>query len=173
MLGKLAYEAHEVIGLAAFGVIALHWIWSIISQSDGSLKHLFPWKGEARKHVINDITSLTKGQLPASDKHGGLAGFVHGLGFLTVSIVAVTGIVIFLTFPESGEPGFVAEAFAELHESIAALVWTYWIAHGGIAVLHHLAGNNTVKQMFNLKGNSSIPGDRKESSVNNTHFINR
>lgn len=150
-IGHLAYQAHEVVGLTALGIIALHWVWSISSQSDGRLKHLFPWSGSEKKRVISEIKALSSGQLPDTRKHGGLAGFVHGLGFLAVTGAAISGAIIFFTFPESGNPGALGEATKEIHEAIAALVWTYWAAHGGIAILHHLSGSDTVKKIFSFK----------------------
>jgi len=149
-IGHLSYQAHEVVGLTALGIIALHWVWSISSQSDGRLKHLFPWWGEEKKRVISEVKALLRGQLPDTSKHGGLAGFAHGLGFLAVTGAAISGAIIFFTFPESGHPGVLGEATKEIHEAIAGLVWTYWAAHGGIAILHHLSGSDTLKKMFSF-----------------------
>ncbi|MDH3326804.1 MAG: cytochrome b/b6 domain-containing protein [Gammaproteobacteria bacterium] len=91
IIGKVAYNAHEIAGLTALGIIALHWAWSTISRSDGILKHLFPWKGDALNQVIDDIKLIFRGQPPISGKHGGLAGFVHGLGLLTITGTGITG----------------------------------------------------------------------------------
>jgi cytochrome b561 len=166
MIGKLAYDAHELVGLTALGIVILHWIWSISSQADGGLKRLFPWQKDGRKTVIQDIKFLSKGRFSETSKHGGLSSLVHGLGFLAVTGAAITGAVLFLTFPETGKPGALASAVAELHEGIVALVWTYWIAHGGVAILHHLSGSNIVKQMFNLSNSEELI-ERKTSLHSN------
>ena len=167
-IGDLAYQLHELIGLTALGIVVLHWIWSAVSHSDGSLKHLFPWWGEARKEVIQEIKSLTLGRFPKTDKHGGLSGLIHGLGFLAVTGVAISGSIIFLTFPESGNPGIFGSIAEELHEAMAALVWTYWLAHGGVAILHHLAGNDTLKTMFSIKTASDENNEAPVVNVNKT-----
>lgn len=168
VFGKLAYEAHEVVGLTALGIVILHWIWSMLSHTDGKLKHLFPWRGEARKQVVQDVKLLTRGQLPDSKTHGGLAGLIHGLGFLAVTGAAITGAILFVTFPESGEPGVIAEAFAELHEGMAGLVWAYWLGHGGVAILHHLSGSDVLNNMFSA-GTNKHSSHRKESVQCQTH----
>ena len=173
VFGKMAYEAHEIVGLTALGIIAIHWIWSTLSRTDGSLKHLFPWHGEARNQVISDIVGLTKGQLPDSNKHGGLSGLIHGLGFLAVTGVAISGAIIFLTFPESGKPGFIGDAAEELHEAMAALVWAYWIGHGGIAILHHLSGNDTLKSMFSFKSTNNGSEIADDKTQMHTKYVNR
>ncbi len=155
IIGSLAYEAHEIVGLTALGIIALHWIWSATSQSDGSFKNLFPWRGAAKKQVIDEIKELSKalkkGQFPETNSHGGLSGLIHGLGFLAVTGAAISGAVIFFTFPESGDPGMLGEAAEELHETISTLVWAYWIGHGGIAILHHLSGSDVMKEIFSFR----------------------
>lgn len=150
-LGRLAFEAHEFVGLAALIIVLLHWVWSISNQVDGGLRNLFPWFGDSRQQVINEAKAVLKGELPEGGNRGGLVGLIHGLGFLAVTGVALTGGVLFVLFPESGEPGVIAEAFAELHEGIATLVWTYWLGHGGMAIIHHVMGHDNVKKMFDFR----------------------
>lgn len=154
-IGELAYEAHEIVGLTALGIVALHWIWSAVSRSDGNFKQLFPWRGDAKKQVIDEIKALKTGQLPEANEHGGLAGFIHGLGFLAVTGTAISGAVIFFTLPETGDPGALTEVAEEIHEFVTSLVWAYWIGHGGVAILHHLSGSEVLKNMFKLRGNNS------------------
>jgi cytochrome b561 len=169
-LGRLAFEAHEIVGLTALTIVLLHWIWSLSSQfkGEGGINHLFPWFGHARQTVIRDINDLLKGKFPQSGNKGGLAGLIHGLGLLAVSGIAITGGLLFVLFPETGKPGMVTETFAELHEGLATLVWTYWIGHGGIAILHHIIGHDTLKNMFNF----SFTNKRKENNNHHKRSIN-
>jgi len=149
-LAKLAFDAHQAIGLTALTIVIAHWLWSAFSHVDGGLQHLFPWRKPARQEVAKDIKSLMGGKFPAASQKGGLAGLIHGLGLLAVTGTAITGGALFILFPESGEPGALAEAFADTHEWIASFVWAYWIGHGGIALLHHYKGHNVVRNMFTL-----------------------
>jgi len=150
-ISTLAFDMHQVFGLAALGIVLLHWAWSIFSRADGGLKHLFPVSKQARQQVFAEISDLKSGKFPETGKKGGFVGLIHGLGLLAVTGVAITGGFLFVLFPETGEPGALAESFAELHEGVAALVWAYWIGHAGMALLHHYSGHDVVKKMFSLQ----------------------
>jgi len=149
-IAHLAFNAHEVIGLVALLIVLSHWVWSVFNQSSEGIKHLFPWKGDALRQVQDDLKAIRHGNFPSTSKHGGLIGLIHGLGLLAVTGIAITGGVLFLIFPETGEPGWIADAFAETHELFATLVWTYWIGHGGMAILHRVNGHELLRNMFSL-----------------------
>lgn len=150
-LAQAAFEAHEVVGMAALLVVVLHWLWNFSSQASGGMSHLFPWYGKALGEVKSDLTQLIQGKLPESGQRGGLPGLVHGLGFLAVTSMAISGGILFFIFPEAGEPNNVVEFFEEIHEFIATFVWAYWIGHIAFGVMHKLAGHTTVEDMFKLK----------------------
>jgi len=154
-VSKLAYEMHEIVGLTALAIVVLHWGWSIFSQADGGLTHLFPVSKQSRQLVIKDLKNLKQKKLPEVGQKGGVIGLVHGLGFLAVTGMAISGAFLFVLFPETGEPDALVELFAEVHETIAVLVWTYWIGHGGMAFLHHFKGEEVLKNMFNFKRDPS------------------
>jgi len=150
-LAKAAFEAHEVIGMAAVAIVLLHWLWSMSRKSDEGLNHLFPWFGEALAEVKSDTAKLMQKQLPEGGPRGGLPGLAHGLGFLAVTAMALTGLVLFFIFPEVGKPDDTVEFFAEIHEFIATFVWLYWGGHVALGVMHKLAGHTSVQEIFNLK----------------------
>lgn len=149
-LGAAAFEAHEILGMTALVIVLLHWLWTVVKQADGGVANLFPWFGEARGQVVNEAKALLSGDLPKAGARGGLPGFIHGLGFLAVSGMAITGGLLFVLLPESGPFPSSVEFFAEIHEFIGLLVWVYWAGHGGIALLHHGAGHKTLRDMFRL-----------------------
>lgn len=150
-LARTAFEVHEYVGMTALIIVLAHWGWSIASHADGGLGRLFPWTGEGWGHVKSDIALLTKGRLPEGGPRAGLPSFVHGLGLLAVTAMALTGGVLFFIFPETGKPGDTAELFAETHETISNLVWLYWGGHVALALFHRWAGHDTLRAMFNLK----------------------
>jgi len=90
------------------------------------------------------------GALPKGGVRGGLPGFIHGLGLLIVTGMAITGGILFFIMPESGEFTGVVELVAESHEVIATLVWLYWGGHGATALIHHFQGDSVLKDMFRL-----------------------
>lgn len=150
-LARAAFEAHEFVGMAALAIVLLHWLWSLSSQADGGLGRLFPWGPSGLAAVKKDLAMIMKGKLPDGGARGGLPGFVHGLGFLAVTAMVITGGVLFFIFPETGKPDDTVEFVAEIHEFIATFVWIYWGAHLALGVLHKKLGHSTVQDMFNLK----------------------
>lgn len=147
-LSSAAFEAHEILGMTALLIVICHWMWTLFKQTDGGLADLFPWCGHAREQVSKDIRALFSGQLPQEGQRGGLPGLIHGLGFLAVTGMAFTGGLLFILLPESGQFSSSTEFVAEIHELISPLVWIYWVAHAGIALLHHYSGHSTLRDMF-------------------------
>ncbi len=150
-IGSATFEIHEVLGIVALMIVLLHWLWTVIKQADGGWRHLFPWFGEARAEVIDELKALLGGRLPEGGARGGLPGFIHGLGLLVVSGMAVTGGMLFVLLPETGKPGPWAELLAEIHETLSGVMWAYWVGHGGMAVLHHYTGHTTLRNMFRFR----------------------
>ena len=150
-IARLAMEAHELVGMTALLIVIAHW-WGVQTKRvDGGLTRLFPFSGQAWIEVKEDLHRLSHKQLPEGGPRDGLPGLVHGLGFVAVTGMVVTGGILFLLFPEQGEPGKLVEIVAEVHESISVLVWIYWLSHVALAIMHHRAGHGTLQDMFNLK----------------------
>jgi cytochrome b561 len=150
-LARAAFEAHEAVGIAAVIIVLAHWLWSLSSRADGGLARLFPWSGSAWLEVKSDVSKLMNRQLPDGGVRGGLPGLVHGLGFLAVSGMTLTGAALFVLFPETGKPDDTVEFIADIHSFIANFVWAYWGGHVALALLHNKAGHRTVQDMFSLK----------------------
>ena len=150
-IARFAFEAHQWVGLAAVVVVIFHWLWSTLSLQDGGLAHLFPWGSRARSAIKEDLAKLRNRELPEGGPRGGLPGLVHGLGFLAVTGMALSGLVLFIIFPENGKPGATVETVAEIHSFIANFVWIYWFGHLAMALGHKWAGHSNVKEMFTLK----------------------
>jgi cytochrome b561 len=148
---RFAFEAHQWVGLAAVVVVILHWLWSAISLEEGSLADLFPWSGPGRAAIKEDLAKVRNRELPEGGPRGGLPGLVHGLGFLAVTGMALTGLTLFIIFPESGKPDSTVESVADIHSLIANFVWVYWFGHVAMALGHRWAGHPNVKDMFSLK----------------------
>jgi cytochrome b561 len=146
------FEAHEWVGMAALAIVLAHWLWSAFADKGIGLSHLFPWSLQGRREIASDLWKLWSRQLPEGGARGGLPGLVHGLGLLVVSAMVLTGSVIFFSLPENGGP--VPERVqdvVEVHQFIASFVWIYWFGHVGLAIVHHFAGNDTLRAMFRLR----------------------
>lgn len=165
-VGNFLYGIHETVGMVALSIVLVHWLWSLVSYADGGLKHLFPWGEEGRKQVVADFKALSRMEFSQGGNRGGLAGLVHGLGLLAVTGIAITGGVLFFSLPESGDVGFMVDGIAELHEVMATFVWAYWIGHGGIALLHHMNGHDTLKKIFRFGKAKSVKNSDLTDALN-------
>ena len=145
------WEVHETLGVVAVLAIILHWLW-LFKATDTGFHHLFPWGKNQRPKIMEDIQQIKAGtSLHGGAGSAGLVGLVHGLGFLAVSGMALTGAILFMTLPEGDAPaGVLTKVAEELHEGISNLVWVYWFGHVGMAMWHKLNGQDTVKNMFKL-----------------------
>lgn len=150
-------ETHEWVGLIATAIVISHWLWSVANSVDGgSLRVLFPWGKRGRQNVVEDLAVLRRLRLPLRERgEPGLAGLVHGLGLLCVSGMALTGSIIFLFLGSGGFQWPAMLALLNVHSFISTLVWVYWLAHIGIALLHWLAGHGVIRPIFNAQR----PGD--------------
>ena len=54
-VSRAAFEMHEIVGLTALVIVLLHWGWTVFSQADGGLEHLFPVSKQARQELIDDV----------------------------------------------------------------------------------------------------------------------
>lgn len=125
-----AFLFHEIFGLAAVCVVFLHWLWT--TNNKRNFQHLFPWNKAGLNAICADLKSMTKGHLPTGGDRVGLAGLVHGLGFLAVTGMALSGLYIFITIQLGSHPMWIRH----LHSFIANFVWIYWFAHVALAIIH-------------------------------------
>ena len=149
--GATFFEIHETVGIVAVIFVLAHWLW-LIKAADNSFADLFPWGATGRHRIADDVKRAVKGeQLEGGPHSGGLVGLVHGLGLLTASAMAVTGLALFFLLPEGGaKPDASTKGLMEVHESVSMLMWAYVIAHLAMAYRHHLSGHTTLKDMFRL-----------------------
>jgi len=110
---------HEVVDLAAVLLVLLHILW-LFKAPDNSFSTLFPWQKEGRRQVVDDLKRLKSGtQLDGGPGSAGLIGLVQ-LGLLTASVMALSGLMLFLLMPEAGNKlSSSAGAVAEIHELVS------------------------------------------------------
>lgn len=151
LLESLSFEIHEWVGMLALLVVLAHWAWSLIAKDNSNIRQLFPWGKAGRASVLADLSLLKAGKLPGGGGRGGLPGLMHGLGFLAVTGMALTGGVLFFILPEDGSKNDLAELIHHVHGFIANFVWAYWGGHLAAAFLHKRMGHDTVRAMFDLR----------------------
>lgn len=144
--GLQAYQAHKTVGAVVIALTAGHWLWSLLGRP-GALRHLFPWGRVERASVVADLVNLKAGRLPAGGPGGGLAGLVHGLGFLAVSGMAVLGGLL-LALEAGGFPPALFRRVGEGHSLVAGLVWLYWLGHLAMVAVHEGRGHRILAGIF-------------------------
>ena len=153
-IGKIAMEGHEIVGLVTASLLLLHWIWLFMRSSDLKFQNLFPWFSAAGlQQIKSDIQFLISHKtLPKARDHGGLSGFVHGLGILVASSLALTGVGLYIVidFTQQGADNPLFENIAEVHELLASLMWTYLVAHVLAAAWHEYSGERIIPAIFRL-----------------------
>lgn len=152
------FVLHEYLGLGSVAILTTFWIWVLFRRGETRLARLFPWFSRARlRDVLGDLAMqlqrMARCQAPHDDD-GALASGIHGLGLVTVTVMATTGFVFFFA---QGTP--VAHLSLELHKLIANLMWAYLIGHAGLACLHHLLGSDILSRMFWIRRRSGAAND--------------
>ncbi|WP_339630402.1 cytochrome b/b6 domain-containing protein [uncultured Sneathiella sp.] len=154
--GDFFYEIHERIGISLLALLVIYWLWSLVRRGPLKLGHLFPWFSAAgRRALIEDIrrylSAVLAVTLPSTKEPSPLAGAIQGLGLLVATGMAVSGTVIFLFAPETGELRGPLHEIEDVHEALGGLMWAYLAVHVGAAVLHEIFGQRILFQMFSFR----------------------
>ncbi|MBN2702178.1 MAG: cytochrome b/b6 domain-containing protein [Methylohalobius sp. ZOD2] len=145
-LGRWALIGHELFGLLVLSLALLHWGW-ILAGHDGGWRRLLPWDGEGRRAVWTDLKGLLGMRLPEGGPRAGLPSLVEGLGLLVVTAQGSVGLAIFVVLPPAGSIPERFEFLYQIHGIIGNLVWLYWFGHVGMALVHRLAGDETLRMI--------------------------
>jgi len=149
--GNFLFTLHEFAGLAVAALLVAHWGY-MLPKYRATPYYLFPWiKAADRAALIADakatFAALRERKLPESDVPTPLVGAVQGFGLIVVSVMAVTGTVLFLVAGPNGL-GLIGGLAEGIHEFFSSLLWLYLIVHVAAAVLHQLFGAPLISQMF-------------------------
>jgi cytochrome b561 len=151
--GDLAFDFHQIVGLASLGILLLFWVWTVVRRYEHGFSDLVPWFSSAqRKAVIEDLGlhlgAVRRGKFPQPAAKSALASAVHGLGLVVATGMAASGAVVYvLTEANQAVTGLGAAAL-DAHRVVANLMWAYLVAHASIALLHQMKGHNVLQRMF-------------------------
>lgn len=150
------FELHETLGVVLLIVLAAHWLWSIrLTLASGGPLPLFPWFSPRGLKALGDDAAITagtllRGHLPPTEAPRPLPAAFQGLGLLVATFLGATGTVMLVGMGPQGEMAGLLHAIKESHETAGTLMWIYLVAHPSVAVIHQLAGHDTLKRMFRL-----------------------
>lgn len=148
---RLYFRMHEIGGLTAAGFVLLHWMWSFAQQDLGIL---FPWNAKGLAQSRDELLGMLRGRLPERGHTVGLSGFVHGLGLLAASGMALSGVFIFLVIPGGMGAAAASSNYAlftglsVFHRSLSSFLWAYLGGHVVFAILHQLQGHPVFGAIF-------------------------
>ncbi len=148
-LQSFFWESHEFIGLFTAGIIFLHWLWIVFYGNDVSFTKLFPFNASGIKNIKEDIAYIIHNKnLPELRQGSGLASFIHGLGFLTASLMVLSGSALYYVIDWGDGAGSDAfENISELHEFFSNFMWIYLVLHVMAAIWHEYKGEHIIKAM--------------------------
>ena len=148
------FVAHETVGIALVGVVALYWLWIVARPvSRGQAFLFFPWfsakrLGALRQDAADTWALMRQRRLPAADTAKPLPSAIQGLGLLLALFLAATGTTIAFGMEPNGHLSPLLHDVKEVHESVASLMWVYLVGHPLLGLLHQLAGDRVLTKMF-------------------------
>ncbi|WP_163098208.1 cytochrome b/b6 domain-containing protein [Acidithiobacillus ferrianus] len=149
---RLFLYLHEYVGILSALVIFVEWLW-IYTASRFSV--LFPWNRAGISFIVRDLRNLGKHILPEGGDTVGLSGFWHGIGILSFTFMALTGIILLFVLPGGhsilGQRSTDFALYTRIslyHKLLSYVAWMYLAGHVLFAILHQLAGNNVLGRIF-------------------------
>jgi len=114
---------------------------------------LVPWFSAARRKAFfvsarDELPQMFKGKLAAPERRGALAGAVHGLGFLTLLGLGMTGLYVMLGVRPDGNLRDDIQFVLNFHSWFGFLIWTFIGAHVLMTIYHLLLGQTKVIDIF-------------------------
>lgn len=142
---------HTLVGLLTAVIIIVHWLWTWAHRDIGVL---FPWNRPGMTVVGRELLGVWRGALPGYGDTVGLSSFVHGVGLLAVSGMALTGVVMYGVIPGGYGLSLQSSAYglftwlATTHLLLSYVVWFYLTGHLVFAALHQVHGNRVLQRIY-------------------------
>lgn len=149
--GAFYFQWHEWVGLAAFALLAVNWIYRVVKWKREGQGRLFPWLSRdglaAIGQELGDFLRLKWKAIPVD---GALAGTIHGLGLVLATWFAITGILLYIVLWPANVVTPLATRLMYLHQLLGPAMWTFLAGHGAMAIWHQFAGDASLVRMFSL-----------------------
>jgi cytochrome b561 len=145
---SFGFMSHEAIGATILALVAVHWLWSF-SHPDEGIRHLFPWTRTGMRNIVDELRQAIRHRRmqPGGPGHAGLAGFVHGLGLIAISAVAIAGGAFYLS-RLLGVGHHALKLIEDIHDTFAVVAWGYWGGHLAATIVHSLLRRPVWRRMF-------------------------
>lgn len=150
--GAAYFQWHEWVGLAAFAILAVNWLYRLVKWKREGQGRLFPWATRAGLAALGgELRDFLRLKWKAIPVDGALAGTIHGLGLLLVSALAITGVVLYVVLWPDNVVSPLAKNLMEVHQAMGPAMWAYLAGHGAMAVWHQFSGDRSLVRMFSLR----------------------
>uniref|UniRef100_E6QVM4 Cytochrome b561 bacterial/Ni-hydrogenase domain-containing protein n=1 Tax=mine drainage metagenome TaxID=410659 RepID=E6QVM4_9ZZZZ len=113
---------------------------------------VFPWFSRIRlAALIHELKEMGRLRLANPEAQNGLASAVQGLGLVIASLLASTGMVLYLGIAANGIMSPAVHAVKEFHETLGPLMWAYLGIHVGATMLHRFVfKHRSILSIFRL-----------------------
>ncbi len=114
---------------------------------------LVPWfsrrhRAEFFKSAKEEIPGVFTGKLATPESRTPLAGAMHGLGFLTLIALGLTGAYVMNGVRSDGTMTQDMLLMFEAHEFFGVVIWIFLACHVGMVVYHLILGHKHVLDIF-------------------------
>jgi cytochrome b561 len=150
-----AFEVHEYSGMTALALALCLWVVVMTRIGGNDAAALVPWFSAARRSAfLTDLkahwVTVRRLRMPAYREDSPFASAIHGLGLLLMTAMAATGTIYVI----AGQLGYGNSALLHLvmdvHGAAGNLVWAYLIGHAGLATLHHVRKDMSLRDMWSF-----------------------
>jgi len=151
-------QAHRNAGLLVVIFVFLNLIWAVLHRGNPKNRQisvLFSQQhwGEALI-IAKRLPLMLIGKSPMVESGNALALIVEMFGLLTMTAMAMTGLVIWTLWAGLGsQVSPLAELFMQLHGAVAVVLFVYLAGHVSMALLHVRSGDNVFARIVPLYAN--------------------
>jgi hypothetical protein len=119
----------------------------------GQWVRLIPWfskEGRAAfaKSAKEELPDIFVGKLARPEKQGALAGAMHGLGFMLLICMGMTGAYVMNGVRSDGSMTMDMMLFLDMHSFFGVLIWLFLFCHASMVIYHLMLGHKNILDIF-------------------------
>jgi cytochrome b len=135
------YYIHAYLGLTLLVFLLSRAVYGVTGQKHYRFSSWSPFNKAYLSSVKEDLSDLSKLNIPDRQDHRGLSGLVQMFGLIVFSWMAITGTAIYFMKEKNG-------LVYDFHEVGESLVPLFLFIHVGAVVIHVLSGKKILNKMF-------------------------
>ena len=114
---------------------------------------LIPWFSKSKRAAFmrsakQELPDMMQGKLAKPEKRTALAGAMHGLGFMLLIVMGLTGSYAMLGIRPDGTTSADMLFMFELHAFFGLIVWYFLAGHVSMVIYHLILGHRQVLDIF-------------------------